>query len=92
VGRTGRAGKSGVASTLFTRGERRDLQQIERTLGIRMENLRADTSRPAHRPDHTPALVPGRASVPSRAARIDQTGRFQMTALKGEVLQVQLEN
>jgi ATP-dependent RNA helicase RhlE len=96
VGRTGRAGKSGVASTFFTRSERRDLQQIERTLGIRMESVRADTSRPTqrpdHRPDHAPASVTGRPFVPSRAPRVDQSARFQMTALKGEVLQVQLEN
>jgi ATP-dependent RNA helicase RhlE len=92
VGRTGRAGKSGVASTFFTRGERRDLQQIERTLGIRMESVRADTSRPAQRPDRVSASAPARTSVPARGPRIDPSGRFQMTALKGEVLQVQLEN
>ena len=96
VGRTGRAGKSGVASTFFTRGERRDLQQIERTLGIRMESVRADTSRPAHRPDNRPdhasVSAPTRASVPARGPRIDQPSRFQMTALKGEVLQVQLDS
>jgi ATP-dependent RNA helicase RhlE len=92
VGRTGRAGKSGVASTFFTRGERRDLQQIERTLGIRMESVRADTSRPPQRPDRVSASAPARTSVPARGPRIDPSGRFQMTALKGEVLQVQLEN
>lgn len=37
VGRTGRAGKSGVASTLFLREQRTELFQLERTLGIRME-------------------------------------------------------
>ena len=37
VGRTGRLGKHGCASTLFTRSERADLQQLERELGIRME-------------------------------------------------------
>jgi ATP-dependent RNA helicase RhlE len=92
VGRTGRAGKSGVASTFFTRGERRDLQQIERTLGIRMESVRADTTRPAYRPDRAPTHAPARSSVPARGLRVDQPGRFQMTALKGEILQVQIEN
>ena len=37
VGRTGRAGKMGVASTLYTREERRDIKALEKMLGIRME-------------------------------------------------------
>src|SRR4249920_2236816 len=37
VGRTGRAGELGVASTLFAREQRTELYQLERTLGIRME-------------------------------------------------------
>ena len=36
VGRTGRAGAQGVASTFGTRGERRDIQNIERTLKLRL--------------------------------------------------------
>jgi ATP-dependent RNA helicase RhlE len=36
VGRTGRAGAGGVASTFGTRGERRDVQNIERTLKVRL--------------------------------------------------------
>jgi ATP-dependent RNA helicase RhlE len=44
VGRTGRAGKHGVASTLFAREQSSELFQLERTLGIRMERLRADDS------------------------------------------------
>ncbi len=36
IGRTGRAGAQGVASTFGTRGERRDVQNIERTLKIRL--------------------------------------------------------
>ena len=36
VGRTGRAGARGVASTFGTRGERRDIQNIERTLKVRL--------------------------------------------------------
>ena len=42
VGRTGRAGKHGVASTLFTREQRSELFQMERTLGIKMERLRVE--------------------------------------------------
>src|SRR6201997_183686 len=47
VGRTGRAGKHGIASTLFTRDQRSELLQLERTLGIRMERMQADTDFPA---------------------------------------------
>lgn len=46
VGRTGRAGERGVASTLFTRDQRIEMQQLERTLGIRIERMQADESRP----------------------------------------------
>jgi ATP-dependent RNA helicase RhlE len=45
VGRTGRAGERGVASTLFTRDQRLEMQQLESTLGIRMERMQADESR-----------------------------------------------
>jgi ATP-dependent RNA helicase RhlE len=37
VGRTGRAGKQGIASTLFVKEQRSDLFQLERALGIRIE-------------------------------------------------------
>jgi len=36
VGRTGRAGDSGVASTFCTRNERSEIRNIERTLNIRL--------------------------------------------------------
>jgi superfamily II DNA/RNA helicase len=39
IGRTGRAGERGVASTFFLRTQRTDLFQLERTLGIRMERV-----------------------------------------------------
>src|SRR5215469_9831314 len=39
VGRTGRAGEHGVASTLFGREQRTEFFQLERTLGIRMERI-----------------------------------------------------
>ncbi|MGB6198453.1 MAG: DEAD/DEAH box helicase [Candidatus Acidiferrales bacterium] len=42
VGRTGRAGGRGVASTLFARTQRNEMDQLERTLGIRMERMRVD--------------------------------------------------
>jgi len=39
VGRTGRAGERGVASTLFVRQQRTELFQLERALGIRIERV-----------------------------------------------------
>jgi len=42
VGRTGRNGGHGVASTLFIKEQRSELFQLERSLGIKMERLRAD--------------------------------------------------
>src|SRR6202140_5340739 len=52
VGRTGRAGELGVASTLFAREQRSELHQLERTLGIRMERMQ---------PDDTPLVRPERS-------------------------------
>jgi ATP-dependent RNA helicase RhlE len=43
VGRTGRAGGQGVASTLFEHHQRADIRQLERVLGIRIELKTADT-------------------------------------------------
>ena len=40
IGRTGRAGGHGVASTFFTTDQRTELRQLEHTLGIRMERMR----------------------------------------------------
>ncbi len=42
VGRTARAGREGTASTLITRDQRPELQQLERTLGLHMERLSPD--------------------------------------------------
>ena len=42
VGRTGRAGATGLASTLFAREQRSELSQLERTLGIKMERKISD--------------------------------------------------
>ena len=39
IGRTGRAGGHGVASTLFTTDQRTELRKLEHTLGIRMERM-----------------------------------------------------
>src|SRR6202035_2328101 len=84
VGRTGRAGEHGVASTLFTREQRSELFQLERTLGLRIE--RADLGgvmpqrkeRPRERTSSLPSLLPS-------------AQRARMAVLPGEVLQAQLE-
>jgi ATP-dependent RNA helicase RhlE len=46
VGRTGRAGERGLASTLFEKEQRADLHQLERTLGIRMERMPTEGGQP----------------------------------------------
>ena len=81
VGRTGRAGERGVASTLFVRDQRTELFELERTLGIRMERVsrnggsREEGSR-VHRRD---------------ADRRPATPRLRMVRLPGEILQAQVD-
>ncbi len=79
VGRTGRAGKQGVASTLFANEQRSELFQLERTLGIRMERITVD----GH-------LSENRGRTQDTAPRRQTTYRPTMIALPGEVLQAQL--
>src|SRR6201998_1772033 len=71
VGRTGRAGKMGVASTLFGRDQRSELQQLERTLGIRMERLQ---------PDHDVAAIEEKTRL-----GIGRIERLRTDRLPGEV-------
>ena len=73
VGRTGRAGGRGVASTIITRDQRLELQQLERTLGIRIERMQAD---------HVPAPV--RIELP---AAVNMRPGSRMVRLPGEVFQ-----
>jgi ATP-dependent RNA helicase RhlE len=80
VGRTGRAGEHGVASTLFTREQRSELFQLERTLGLRIERVDLGGLMP-QRKERLRAAMP---SVPSVA-------RPRMALLPGEVLQAQME-
>jgi len=79
VGRTGRAGRKGVASTLFANEQRSELFQLERTLGIRMERIPVD----GH-------LSENRERVQDPVPRKQTTYRPTMIALPGEVLQAQL--
>jgi ATP-dependent RNA helicase RhlE len=82
VGRTGRAGKMGVASTLFGRDQRSELLQLERTLGIRMERMQADGQLPALKPEPTQVEID----------RMHTNSASRMTRLPGEILQVQFSN
>jgi ATP-dependent RNA helicase RhlE len=81
VGRTGRAGNLGVASTLFTREQRTDLHQLERTLGLRMERMLADD-----------APLEKRKRVQSDMDRLESATSPRMVRLPGEVLQIQMES
>jgi len=80
VGRTGRAGETGLASTLYVKEQRADLFQLERALGIRIEKIpvkgeSGETTRPKPPgPGHRRA-----ASAP------------RMIPLPGEFLQAQME-
>jgi ATP-dependent RNA helicase RhlE len=65
AGRTGRAGGRGVASTIFSRDERSEILQLERTLGIHMDRMPVETlGTPKRR-----ALEPNRTAAPSGAER-----------------------
>src|SRR5690348_3001713 len=77
VGRTGRAGRQGVASTLFSSDQRTDLFLLERALGIQME-----------RPQAASGLPPTQARPPKR--QTTTAAQFRLTPLPGEVLQVQM--
>jgi ATP-dependent RNA helicase RhlE len=83
VGRTGRNGGHGVASTLFVKEQRSELFQLERALGIKMERLRADdTTGLPETQERLPVNLP-------RAESVQRPGRF---VLPGEVFQTQFEN
>jgi ATP-dependent RNA helicase RhlE len=80
VGRTGRAGEQGLASTLFEHHQRVDVRQLERTLGLRIELKDANT--------HLAGVQRPEREVTSlaRAARAGVT-RNTMVALPGEYFQ-----
>jgi ATP-dependent RNA helicase RhlE len=97
VGRTGRAGGSGVASTLFVKEQRTDLFQLERALGIKMERLRADgtQTRPQSKEFARPTM--DRPSLDRHSSqrpahdRPSNVPKPSLICLPGEILQVQLE-
>lgn len=77
VGRTGRAGAQGLASTLFGADQRRELLALERTLGIRIERMKT-TDLPQRQSRGTSDLQRGLSAARSRISR-----------LPGEILQAQ---
>jgi ATP-dependent RNA helicase RhlE len=97
VGRTGRAGGSGVASTLFVKEQRTDLFQLERALGIKMERLRADgtQTRPQSKEFARPTI--DRPSLDRHSSqrpahdRPSNVPKPSLICLPGEILQAQLE-
>jgi ATP-dependent RNA helicase RhlE len=82
IGRTGRAGERGVASTLFLRDQRTELFQLERTLGIRMERA-ASQHKGRSESMETPR---------GNRDRMPETSRSTLIRLPGEFLQAQMEN
>jgi ATP-dependent RNA helicase RhlE len=76
VGRSGRAGAQGLASTLFGIDQRGELLALERTLGIKMERMKAADL--PERKDRKPASHHTLAPATSRISR-----------LPGEFLQAQ---
>ncbi|PYT53364.1 MAG: ATP-dependent helicase [Acidobacteria bacterium] len=83
VGRTGRNGGHGVASTLFVKEQRSELFQLERALGIKMERLRAD---------ETAGLPEKQERLPVNLPRVESVQRPRRFVLPGEVFQAQFEN
>ena len=79
VGRTGRAGAKGVASTLFLREQRTELLQLERTLGVGMERVLVDFSSVE------------KAENNDRLVRRRSASRSTLIQLPGEFLQAQLQ-
>jgi ATP-dependent RNA helicase RhlE len=80
VGRTGRAGEQGLASTLFEHHQRVDVRQLERTLGLRIELKDANTHLAGvQRPEREVKAL-------STAARAGAS-RNTMIALPGEYFQ-----
>jgi ATP-dependent RNA helicase RhlE len=97
VGRTGRAGEHGVASTLYARDQHWDLIELERTLGLRMERMQ-EAGAPSEYRDRTtgPAPTSGQnRSEMNRPSgdhhRAEATSRPRLVGLPGEILQVQME-
>ena len=79
IGRTGRAGNRGMASTLFQREQRPDVLQLERQLGIHLERVQLES--PLHE-DVRPIL--------RKISRSQSDRKTTIVQLPGEVLQLQM--
>jgi ATP-dependent RNA helicase RhlE len=86
VGRTGRAGEHGVASTFFAREQRAELFNLEKTLGIRMERIPIDE----HLSGNGGHLPRERETRRSSVHSVAPAPRGRMVTLPGEVLQAQM--
>ena len=83
VGRTGRAGGQGVASTLFEHHQRADIRQLERTLGLKIE-LKDPTSYLAgvQRPEKAPStLAPVVRNGATRNTMVPLPGEYFQNAI-----------
>jgi superfamily II DNA/RNA helicase len=94
VGRTGRNGGHGVASTLFVKEQRSELFHLERSLGIKIERMRADETgslpeKLEPRQGHSPVLQDRK---PVNLPRMESARVPERFVLPGEVFQTQLEN
>jgi ATP-dependent RNA helicase RhlE len=90
VGRAGRAGARGVASTLYGRDQRNDVLQLERTLGIRMERVPVDGSI-TKRNDLVPRQHPIEVDIKG-LGQIVPGASGRIARLPGEVLQIQMDS
>jgi ATP-dependent RNA helicase RhlE len=102
VGRTGRAGERGVASTLFLREQRTDLFQLERQLGIKIERV-SSNGQAAPKKDRAPVVSENVSTRSDRTSGRHDRGSFhsdrtssapgpRMSRLPGEILQAQMES
>jgi len=103
VGRTGRAGGSGVASTLYSKDQRTELFQLERALGLKIERMRPEGALLHQTRDNFRLNESGRPGNNVRSkdskdnvamanpVRPSNLPRPSLISLPGEVLQVQLE-
>jgi len=81
VGRTGRAGERGIASTLFLREQRTELFQLERALGVRIERLPLYGAKPE-----------STGSARTASEGVAAASRGTLIRLPGEILQAQMDN
>ena len=97
VGRTGRAGERGVASTLFLKEQRSELFELERVLGVRMERVGVTGSMAAKKVDvgsrdRAGISFAGREKANAQPVHDLETLRPTLIRLPGEILQAQMDN